>query len=314
MNFKKILTYIVKRILTLIVLLIAISFVTFVATRLAPGDPALMVMPTSSSPEAIAAFHKEFGLDDPIYLQYYRFLKNFVLYGDLGRSYITRGPVILRIKDSLPATIQLAVAGVIVSTIIGGFTGIISAVKKGTKVDSLARAFSIFGVSTPIFLSGPIFIIIFSVQLRLLPTSGGGGIEHLILPALCLGLFSAAEITRVVRATMLQILNRNYIMTARAKGLSEKVVIYKHALRNALIPFVTIFGLQFGMLMAGAIITETVFAWPGVGRLMINSILMRDAPTVNGCLLFFASAFLLINFIVEISYAFIDPRIRGGKR
>lgn len=304
------LRYIMKRLLVIPLLLISISFITFSATQLAPGDPAVIVMTTSTPPEAIRAFHEEFGLDDPIYIQYFRFLKNVLLHGDLGKSYITRAPVTFALGKSILATIELAAAGIFVSAVVGSVTGIISAVKRGSKIDFFTRIFSMLGVSTPLFLSGPILIVIFAVYAGLLPTYGIGRPEHLVLPALTLGLYSAASVTRIVRGSMLDILTRDYIRTARAKGLSEKIVIYKHAFRNMLIPFITITGLQFGALMAGSVVVENVFAWPGVGRLMVNSILRRDAPTINVCLLFFASAFILTNLFVDISLPFIDPRIK----
>ncbi len=303
-------TYVAKRLLLMVPVVLAITTLVFWVVKLTPGDPALAILGGSAFKESIEAFNKEFGLDRPLYLQYFDFLAGLILRGDLGRSYWTHGPVVVLLAQAFPATLELTVSAMIVAILIGGLVGIISAVKRESVFDYASRTFSLFGVSMPIFLLGPALVLVFSVYLGLLPVQGRGGLEHLVLPAFTLGMFSASNIARIMRSSMLDVLRKDYIRTARAKGLSERVVIYKHALRNALIPFVTVAGLQFGILLGGAIICESVYAWPGVGRLLVSAILQRDSPVIQGCILLIAILFVLVNLTVDVLYHYLDPRVR----
>jgi peptide/nickel transport system permease protein len=255
----------------------------------------------------------EFGLDQPVYIQYFNWLGN-VLRGDFGYSFRTDRPVLDEILTRLPATLQLALAGMLVALVIAIPVGIISATRQYSAVDNLSMFGALLGVSMPNFWLGLLLIMFFSVHLGWLPVFGRGGIEHLILPAITLGTGMAAITTRLMRSSMLEVLRQDYIRTARAKGLSEKVVICKHALKNALIPVVTVVGLQFGFLLEGAVIVEVIFAWPGIGRLLVDSIFARDFPVIQGCILFIAVMFVFVNLLVDSSYTYLDPKIRYEAR
>ncbi|MBT9148988.1 MAG: Glutathione transport system permease protein GsiC [Dehalococcoidia bacterium] len=311
------LTYIIRRIGVMVFILLGVSVITFSMMHFVPGDPAEMIAMErygkEVTAETIEHVRRELGLDQPVYIQYFRWLTN-VLQGDLGYSARTDRPVLDEILTRLPATIQLALAGMLVSLIIAIPVGIISATKQYSIVDNVSMFGALLGVSMPNFWLGLLLILLFSVHLGWLPVFGRGGIEHLILPAITLGTGMAAITTRLMRSSMLEVLMQNYIRTARAKGLTEKLVIGKHALKNAVIPVVTIVGLQFAHLLEGAVIVETIFAWPGIGRLMVGSIFARDFAVVQGCVLFFALIFVLSNLIVDISYAYLDPRIRYARR
>ncbi|MCL0066357.1 ABC transporter permease [Thermodesulfovibrionales bacterium] len=307
------LTYIIRRLGLMVFIMLGVSVITFSMIHLVPGDPAEVIATErygeEITAETIEHVRRELGLDQPVYVQYARWLIN-VLQGDLGYSFRTDRPVLDEILTRLPATIQLALAGMLVALIIAIPVGIISATRQYSAVDNISMFGALLGVSMPNFWLGLLLIMFFSVHLGWLPVFGRGGIEHLILPSITLGTGMAAITTRLIRSSMLEVLKADYIRTARAKGLKEKVVIYKHALKNALIPVVTIVGLQFASLLEGAVIVEVIFAWPGIGRLLVDSIFARDFMLIQGCILFIAAMFVLVNLLVDISYAYLDPKIR----
>jgi peptide/nickel transport system permease protein len=274
-----------------------------------PGDPVRILMGQRGDPATIALIRKEMGLDDPIMTQYFRFLGN-ILRGNFGRSYATNREVLPEILSRFPATLKLALASMVIATAIGLGAGIISATKQYSFFDYSSMVTALMGVSAPVFWVGLLLMWIFGYTLGWLPISGYGGITYLILPAITLGVRPAAYIARMTRSSFLEVLRQDYIRTARAKGLSERRVIYVHALRNTLITVVTILGIEFASLLSGAVLTETIFAWPGIGRLSVDAIIKRDHPMVQGTVLFTAIVFIFANLIVDISYAFLDPRIR----
>ncbi len=301
--------YVVRRLLLAIPTLIGVSLLVFSMVRLVPGCPALAIAGVHATPEFIERTREEFGLDRPLYTQYFIFMSR-LLQGDLGISTHSRRPVTTEIWDRFPNTVELAVAAMAIAMLIGVVAGIISATKRNSIFDNASMLVALFGVSMPVFWLGLMLMVLFAVTLGWLPATGRGTISHLILPAITLGTGSAALIARMTRSSMLEVLHQDFITTARAKGLREQIVVYKHALKNALIPVVTIIGLQFGLLLGGAVITETVFAWPGVGRLMVGSIMARDFPVVQGTVLLIALTFVFINLFVDILYSSLDPRIR----
>ncbi|MDI3548219.1 MAG: peptide/nickel transport system permease protein [Halanaerobiales bacterium] len=333
---KTMLSYVIRRILYLIPLLIAISIVVFLMIHLIPGDPVEIMLGEKGAAEDIARLRAELGLDKPLYIQYGKFFSN-LLHGDLGRSIRNHNKVSKEIAASFPATIELTILSMIIATIIGVLAGVISAIKKYSWVDNLTMVGALLGISMPVFWVGMMLMLIFSWKLGWLPISGRIDLQtnleavtqfylldsiltrnwaafkstflHLILPSLTLATIPLAMIARMARSTTLEILNQDYIRTARAKGLPEKVVIWKHVLQNSLIPVVTIIGLQFGSFLGGAVLTETVFARPGVGRLLINGILGRDFPVIQGAVLVIATFFVFINLAVDILYAYLNPRI-----
>jgi peptide/nickel transport system permease protein len=328
--------YILRRVLLLIPLLLAISVVVFFMIHLIPGDPVQIMLGDKGSEEDAARLRSELGFDQPLHIQYYKFLTNLVQ-GDLGRSIRNRNPVINEIGAAFPATIELTVLSMIFASIIGIAAGIVSAIKQYSLIDNLTMVGALLGISMPVFWVGMMLMLIFGARLGWLPISGRisrvtdlevitnfylldsiltqnwaalrSTFSHLILPAITLATIPVAMIARMTRSTTLEILNQDYIRTARAKGLPEKVVILKHVLKNSLIPVVTIIGLQFGSFLGGAVLTETVFARAGVGRLLINGILGRDFPVIQGAVIFIASFFIFINLIVDILYSYLDPRI-----
>jgi len=253
----------------------------------------------------------ELGLDLPLAAQYLKFLKGIAT-GDLGESYFFRRPVAEVIAERVPATLELAVASLFVAGIIALPLGILAALREGTALDALSMLFALIGVSMPNFWLGPLLIILFSIKLGWFPVSGRSGLGSLVLPALTLGTALAALLSRMTRSSLLEVLGEEYLTVARAKGLPERRVILKHALRNALIPIVTVLGLQFGALLSGAIITENVFSWPGIGTLLITAVEARDYPLVQGCVLFISIVYVAVNLAVDLLYGFIDPRIRYG--
>lgn len=304
------LKFIGKRVLMLIPVLIGVSLIVFTLMQLSPGDPAMIILGAQAAPEDIAILREEMGLNDPLPVQFFRFLFGmFTL--DFGTSYKDGMPVLSKLLEALPYTAQLTFSAVLLALIVGIPAGIISATKQYSIFDRVVTVAALIGFSTPNFWLSIMLILVFSVNLHLLPVSGTGTILHLVLPSIALGLQSAAVFTRMTRSSMLEVLNMDYIRTARAKGLSERVVILKHALKNALIPVITVVGLQIGLLFGGAILTETVFAWPGVGRLMIDSIRAKDTPVVQGGVIFTASIFVFINLLVDILYAYVDPRVKA---
>lgn len=312
-------TYIIGRLVAVVPVLLGVSLLVSSMIFFLPGDPAQLMLTEMGgaaagrvTPEQYENLRRELGLDEPFVVHYAKFLTK-ALQGDLGRSYQSRRSVLDAILEHLPATIQLTFAGLGLAIVIGVVLGVVAALKPNSIGDNLSMFFALAGVSLPEFWLALMLIFFFSFSLGWFPATGQGGIERLILPAFALGLRAAATIARLTRASMLEIMNQDYITTARAKGLSGRIVITRHALKNALIPVVTIVGLQFGNLMAGAVIIETVFARQGVGRLAVDAIRMKDFPMVQGTVLFAATAYVLTNLIVDISYAWLDPRIRFGK-
>ncbi|POQ98507.1 peptide ABC transporter [Alkalispirochaeta sphaeroplastigenens] len=302
--------YILRRVLLLIPVMLGVSFVVFTIMFFTPGDPAKLLLGERAPESEVQALRTQMGLDDPFAIQYGRFLFN-ALRGDLGRSLVTRQPAALELVNRFPATLQLAAAGVLVAVLIGIPIGIVSATRQYSLFDTFSMIFALIGVSMPNFWQGIMMVLLFSIMLRVLPSSGYGTPAHLVMPALTIGTSSAATITRMTRSSMLEVIRQDYIRTARAKGLSERVVINRHALKNALIPIVTVVGLQFGYLLGGAVLTETIFSWPGVGRLMVDAIRQRDYPVVQGGVLLLALTFSIVNLFVDILYAYIDPRIKA---
>mgnify|MGYP000374325286 CR=1 FL=1 len=302
--------YIIRRLLLMIPLLLGVTLIVFFSIHLIPGDPVMyMLRGRMPSREVIERMRAELGLNLPLHEQYFRYLSG-LLRGDWGTSLRTRAPVLQEILSRYPNTIVLAVAAMFISVVVGVIAGIISAVKRYSLFDYLSMAGALFGVSMPSFWLGLMLILIFAVQLRLLPVSGYKSPEAIILPAITLGTGGAGVLARLTRSSMLEVLGQDYVRTARAKGLAERIVIYRHALKNALIPVLTMAGMQFGFLLGGAVIVEMIFAWPGIGRLAVMSIYAHDIPVVQGCTLFFTAIFILTNLAVDILYAYIDPRIR----
>lgn len=307
MNMHK---YVLKRILLLIPVLLGVSLLVFAIMSLTPGDPAQLILGENAPKEAVLKLREEMGLNDPFFMQYFRFVKNAIM-GDFGRSYTTGREVFGEIFARFPNTLILAVIGIIISVCIGIPIGIISATRQYSFLDSFSMIIALLGVSMPVFWLGLMLILTFSVKLGWLPSGGFDGLKSIILPAVTLGVGSAAIITRMTRSSMLEVIRQDYIRTARAKGVAEKVVINKHALKNALIPIITVVGLQFGHLLGGAVLTESVYSWPGVGRLMVDAIRQKDTPTVLAAVVFLAAAFSVVNLLVDILYAYVDPRIKS---
>jgi peptide/nickel transport system permease protein len=304
------LRYIRKRILISIPTIVFVTLLVFVMLQLVPGDPAEIFLGEKfSTPEILAKVRHDMGLDRPLYVQYLDFLWK-ALHGDLGRSLHTGRPVLDHIAIALPSTLELAGAALVISIIIGVSLGVVSALKHNTWMDSLSMFIALFGVSMPVFWLSLLMIFFFSVRLNWFPAVGGGDLKHLVMPAFVLGLLNSSTLARMVRSSMLEVLNEDYIRTARAKGLFERIVIIKHALRNALIPAITVLGLEFGSLLGGAVLTETIFSRLGLGKLYVDSILNKDITMIQGVTLFIALSYTLINILVDVSYSYLDPRIR----
>lgn len=303
------LKFTMKRLVYLVLVLVGVSFLVFLLLYMTPGDPVRMMLGESATPEAQAELRLELGLDDPFLVQYGRYIKNIVVHQDLGTSYSTRRPVLDEIMTVFPNTVKLATAAIIIAVILGTFLGIVSAVRQNSLLDNAVMVLALIGTSAPIFWIGILMIILFSVNLGWLPPSGFGSFKQLIMPALALGMQSTAVVARMTRSSMLEVIRQDFVKTARAKGQKESVVIMKHVFRNALIPVITVVGLQFGTLLGGAMLTEVVFSIPGVGRLMIEAIKQRDFPTVQGSVLFVAACFSLVNLAVDLLYAVVDPKV-----
>jgi peptide/nickel transport system permease protein len=301
--------FIIKRLLAMIPVLLGISLLLFFMLRMLPGDPAQVLAGQMASPEEVETIRRQLGLDRPIYVQYLSYLGRLA-HLDLGRSARTQNPVIEEVWARLPNTLLLAVAAIGMACLFGIPAGVISAMRPYTWMDYLVTTASLCGISMPVFWLGIMLVVVFSVILKWLPAGGTGSWQHVILPSVTLAAFVVAFIARMTRSTMLETLNQDYTTTARSKGLTENVVVIKHALKNALIPIVTVVGLQFGLLLGGAVLTETVFAWPGLGRLIVDSILARDYPVIQGTILIFGLLYILVNLAVDVLYALIDPRIR----
>lgn len=304
--------YLIHRLLLFLPSLLGALTLVFFLLHLVPGDPVEVMLGETANQSDKEALRHELGLDQPLLTQYVKFLKDLML-GDLGRSLYHEGQVSDLVLARFPATLELTVAAMAMAIFLGFPLGIIAALKRQTWIDRCALLFSLFGLAMPNFWLGPLMIIVFSIELGLLPVSGKGGLSHLILPSLTLGTAMAALLTRMIRSSLLEVIHEDYIQTARAKGLTEKAVWLKHALRNALLSVITILGLQFGALLAGSVITETIFTWPGIGRLTIQAIQTRDYPLVQGCVLVIAVSYLTVNLVTDILYRFVDPRISYGK-
>lgn len=303
--------FILNRILMMLPVLLGVSLVVFSMMYFTPGDPARLILGETASETEVRELREEMGLNDPFLLQYGRYLKKAVFEGDLGTSYVTGRPVVTEIVARFPTTMLLAVLSVFISVLIGIPTGIVSATRQYSLFDNLAMILALVGVSMPNFWQGLVLIIVFSLHLGWLPASGFYGPAYWILPALTIGTSTAATITRMTRSSMLEVIRQDYIRTARAKGQTELVVILKHALKNALIPIITVIGLQLGRGLGGAILTESIFSIPGLGKLMVDSIKARNYPVVQGGVLFIAVMFSFINLLVDVLYAYADPRIKS---
>ncbi len=303
------LAFLLRRVLLMIPVWFAILTLVFLMRALVPGDPVkIMFFGRASSPEVVENIRHQLGLDQPLYRQYFTYVGN-VLQGDLGESITTKRPVTEEIRDRYPATLKLAFASLVVSIIIGLATGVLAALYKDTLIDTLAMAFSVAGLSMPAFWFGLLMIYFFSVRLGWFTVVPTDSLKSLILPAVTLGLIASSIVARLVRSAMLEVLSQDYIRTARAKGLGEPGVMWNHAIRNALLPIVTIVGLQFGGLLSGAFIIEAVFAWHGIGELGVQAFAKRDFPLTQGIVLVIATSYVLINLVVDVLYAWLDPRV-----
>jgi peptide/nickel transport system permease protein/oligopeptide transport system permease protein len=304
--------FLIQRLATTVPVVLGVTIAVFAMLHLVPGDPVqIMLGEFQTSPEQVERLKAQLHLDEPLPQQYARFVGNAVR-GDLGYSIRSKRPVMDEIRDNLPSTIILTLSGLAVAVVIGLTFGIVAAIKQNSWIDLIAMVIAMLGVSMPSFWLGLLLIFSFSLRFQWFPATGGGDLKHLVLPALTLGLGASAIIARLTRSTMIEVLKQEYIVTARAKGLRGSVVVLRHALRNALIPTVTILGLQFGQLLAGTVVIETVFGRPGIGRLIVAAILEKDFPLVQGIVLFIAVAYVVINLVVDLLYAVLDPRIRLG--
>jgi peptide/nickel transport system permease protein/oligopeptide transport system permease protein len=303
-----VITYVARRALAGIPTLWGVATVVFIMARLLPGDPARVIAGVLASPEDVERIRQQMGLDKPLVTQYFTFLSS-LLHLDLGVSAHTGAPVVEEIASRLPYTIELAFVALAVAITAGVLAGVVAAIRRNTPLDLLMSGLSVFGVSMPVYWLGLMLIIVFAINLHLLPAAGADEPTSIVMPALTLALFSIGLIARMTRSSMLEVLSQDYVRTARAKGAPFRSVIFKHALRNALLPVITVIGLQFGALLGGAVVTETVFAWPGVGRLLVDSIFFRDYPVVQGLVLMFGTTFVVINLLVDLLYAYVDPRI-----
>ncbi|MCI7403064.1 ABC transporter permease [Pyramidobacter sp.] len=300
--------YILRRLVMSVPVMIGVSIVAFLIMHLTPGDPALLLAGPDATIEDVQLVRDRFGLDDPLPVQYVRFVKG-VFDGSL-ESMKYEVPAIGLIASRLKNTAVLAGAAMLLAVALGVLAGILSAVRRYSWIDYLSTSLALIGVSMPAFWLAIMLVMLFAVELGWLPAAGMGGVRHIVLPSVVLGTGSAGIIARMTRSTMMDVLRQDYVTTARAKGLTERVVVYLHALRNAMIPTVTVIGMQIGSLLTGAVLTESVFAWPGVGRLLVDSILGRDYPVVQATLLVVAFIYVGANLLVDILYAFLDPRIR----
>jgi peptide/nickel transport system permease protein len=281
----------------------------FLLAHIVPGDPVQQMLGEGARADDLQQLRHTLGLDLPLGVQYGRYLSG-ILHGDLGESFRFQQPVLRVVASHYPATLELAVLALLFCAAIGIPAGMLAAQRRGTATDRAIGIFTLFGLSVPNFALGPVLILIFSVDLGWLPVSGRGGIAHILLPAITLGAALAAILTRMVRTSVMEELSSDYVRTARAKGLPESAVLFRHAFRNALIPILTILGLQFGTLLAGTIVTESIFSWPGVGRLAVQAIQARDYPLLQGCILLIAVSYVFVNLLTDLVYALVDPRVR----
>jgi peptide/nickel transport system permease protein len=300
--------FLIQRILLLIPTLLGVLLVTFLLLYVAPGDPVQAMVGERADPETLARLRAELHLDDPLHQQFTHYVGG-VLQGDLGTSYITRRPILGDLLERFPATLRLAGAAMLFAAVTGISIGIFGAWRPGVLLDRIAALGAYLGISFPVYWVGLILILIFAVNLRWLPPSGSGGLAYLILPALTLGMRSVAFLSRMTRAAMEEVLQSDFVRTARAKGLLEKRVVLSHGFRNALLPVLTVLGLDFGSYLTGSILTETIFSWPGVGRYVLTAIDKRDLPAIQGSILFLSLVFVLVNLITDLLYARVDPRV-----
>ena len=307
--------YILRRALAAFPLLLAVTGFTFLLLHALPGDPVLAMAGERFDEEAVESLRAQLGLDAPVHERYLKYMGG-LLRGDLGRSFVNKRPVSEMILERFPKTLLLAAAAMLFASLLGVTAGVVSAARPGSAADRLAMVSTFIAISMPVFWLGLVLIFVVSVQLRLLPPSGYGGLDprYLILPAVTLGAGSAGIIARITRSSMLDVVTEDYIVTARAKGLGEARIMLKHALRNAMVPVVTVMGTDFGSYLSGAVLTESIFGWPGLGRLTLDAILKRDLPVIEGSVLFMAIVFMFVNLAVDVSYAFIDPRVRVDSR
>lgn len=301
--------FIANRLLALIPVILGIIFVTMLVMDLIPGDPVALMLGEHARPEEVAALRAKLGLDQPLLVRYARYIGD-IMRGDLGRSILSNRPVSDEIGEVFPGTLRLTLSAMLLAVTLGIASGAISAVRPGGWVDAGVRLLSLMGLSMPIFWLGLVLIYVFAYYLRLFPVGGAGTWRHLVLPALALSAPSIAIVSRMTRSSMMEVMHEDYVRTARAKGLNYRSVVLHHVLRTSLIPIITVIGLQFGQMMGGAVLTETVFAWPGLGRLTVLAIFARDYVLLQGCVLVFAVSYVVINLAVDISYAYIDPRVR----
>ena len=313
-------TYLVKRLLMVVPTVWGAVTLVFLAIHLAPGDPIALYIPPDfpviASPERVAELRQRLGLDRPLHVQYATFIAG-IFQGDLGTSLQHRNPVAEGLLERLPNTLQLGILSLAIAVVLGVTVGVLSAVRRGTWLDNVAMTLALFGVSIPNFWLGMLLMQLVGLHWPILPPSGFGGsiftaegLRYALLPAITIGISGAGGLARYTRSSMLDVLNEDYVRTARSKGLGERIVVYKHALRNALIPIITLLGLSFGSMLSGAVIVETVFGWPGVGRYLVTGISNRDFPVVQGVVLVIAVGFVLANLITDLVYGFVDPRIR----
>jgi len=305
------LQYIVQRLMGAAVALIGISLIIFLLVRLLPGDPARVIAGLLASEEDVQRIRVRMGLDQPLPVQYGIFFGRLIR-GDLGTSARTQEPVLKEIMARLPATMKLAAISMTIASVLGVVGGVLAAYRRNSALDFVISTVTLFGISMPVYWMGLMLIVLFAVRLHWLPAAGSEKPTSYIMPSLTLAAFSVALVARMTRSSMLEVLGEDYVRTARAKGLRERVVILRHALQNALIPVVTVIGLQLGALLGGAVLTQTVFGWPGMGQLLVDSIFARDYPMIQGIVLVFSFLFILVNLLVDVLYAYIDPRIHYG--
>jgi len=301
--------FLLRRLLLLIPVLWGVATLVFLLLHFIPGDPVDLMLGDSALGTDREILRDQLGLNDPLIVQYLRYFGD-LLQGDWGTSLFSKKPVFEEIMERVPATMELMLGAMVVTILVAMPLGLIAAVNKGTWIDQGAMIFSLLGVSIPNFWLGPMLILLFSIHFDLLPVNERGGLEHLILPALTLGTSLASILARITRSSVVETLQAEYIRTARSKGISELRILFRHALRNALIPIVTVIGLQVGVLLSGAIITEAIFDWPGLGNLLISAINSRNYPLVQGCVLFIAGSYVIVNLVIDLLYAYLDPRIR----
>ena len=303
--------YLLRRLWQSALTLVGVSLLVFVILRVIPGDPAKMLLPEGAPQSAIEELNRELGLREPLWVQYGLFVRS-VVRGDFGQSFQYRAPALRVVVERVPATIQLALAAMLLTVVFGVSIGVLAAVRRGTGYDYAGTLLAVLGQSLPNFWLGIMLILLFGVTLRWLPTSGFQGWHYLVLPSITLAAFPTALVARLTRSSLLEILGQEYIRTGRAKGLAEPAVILRHALRNATIPLLTLLGLQIGTLLGGAVITESIFAWPGMGKLVVDAIFFRDFPVVQTVLILSATIFVAINLVIDVLYTVLDPRIRYG--